>query len=185
MEEKQEHTAEKTGGIKKEILSWLQIIVSCIIILTLIVAFIGRPVIVNGKSMSPTLSSNDRLITLNVYGALNRGDIVAIKRTDGEPLIKRIIGLPGETVDIDYNNNKVIINGNPLSETYIPEAMIEPSFKMMNFPLTLQKDCYFVMGDNRNHSSDSRDVNIGVINKSDIFGRAWLRFMPFGSFGLL
>jgi signal peptidase I len=96
--------------------------------------------------------------------------------------IKRIIGLPGETVQIDYDGN-IYIDGEILKESYGKEVIQNPG--RASEPITLGDDEYFVMGDNRNNSSDSRDPSVGNIKREDIIGRAFIRIWPLSSFGLL
>ena len=96
--------------------------------------------------------------------------------------IKRIIGMPGETVQIDYDGN-IYINGSLLEESYGREVIQNPGRAAE--PITLGEDEYFVMGDNRNNSSDSRDPSVGNIHRKDIIGRAWVRIWPFSKFGVL
>ena len=97
-------------------------------------------------------------------------------------MIKRIIGLPGETVQIDENGN-IYINGELLEENYGAETIQNPG-RAAN-PITLGDDEYFVMGDNRNNSKDSRSEEVGNVKRSQIIGRAWLRIWPLNKFGLL
>lgn len=172
------------NGFFKELLSWVIPIVISVASVVLIINFVARPVLVDGNSMYPTLHHQDRLITVTPYGDFHRGDIVAIKSTNGNlPLIKRVIGTEGDTIDIDYKNHQVILNGEPLKEDYIFEPMNPTIYQSIEFPITLKNDELFVLGDNRNNSDDSRDPKIGLIKESDVFGKAKFRFWPFESFG--
>ena len=98
----------------------------------------------------------------------------------GRFFIKRIIGLPGESIRIDYEGN-IYINGEVLEENYGAEGILDPG--RAETEVVLGEDEFFVMGDNRNHSMDSRDISVGSIKKSDITGRAFVRIYPFSSFG--
>ncbi len=147
--------------------------------------FIVGQVAVDGPSMNDTLQDGDRLL-LNKFSyrirQLDRFDIVIFKYaydTDTD-YIKRVIGLPGETVSIDDDGN-IYIDGELLEEDYGKEVIEDPG--LAEEPITLGEDEYFVLGDNRNDSCDSRDADVGAIKKSQIRGTASLRLMP--DFGLL
>ena len=149
--------------------------------------YFGQRVAVVGDSMSPILSNGDvTLVNRIVYDATapKRGDIIVFKPKGNENshyYIKRIIGLPGETVQIHDGN--IYINGKQLKEDYGREAIRNPG--LASEAVTLGEDEYFVLGDNRNNSADSREPSVGNIQKKDILGRAWLRIWPFDQFGLL
>lgn len=169
--------------VEKELLSWLETILIAIAAVALMVTFIGRLMQVDGSSMEPTLHDGERLITTPLYGRLKQGDIVVIRRKDGHPIVKRVIGTPGDVVDIDFSAHEVRINGELLDEPYIKEPT-ERSFDV-EFPITVPEGAYFVMGDNRNNSDDSRHSTIGMIDRRNIFGKAVLRVWPFEAFGRL
>ncbi len=157
----------------KEILSYIIIIVVVLLIKT----YIATPVKVNGNSMNNTLKDNDIMILDKItyrFQEIERFDIVVLKNGD-DYLIKRVIGLPGETVE--YKNNKLYINGKNVDEKFIHE-------KTDDFVMNekIPDDCYFVVGDNRPISKDSR--YIGVINKKDILGKTSLVIFPFSRFGV-
>lgn len=157
----------------KEILSYIIIIV----VVLLIKHFIITPIKVNGDSMNNTLKDKDIMILDKIsyrFQEIKRFDIVVIKKGN-DYLIKRIIGMPGETVE--YKNNKLYINGKNIDEKFIHEKTID--FIMEE---KIPDDCYFVVGDNRPVSNDSR--YIGVINKKDILGKTSLIIFPFSRFGI-
>lgn len=147
--------------------------------------FVVGQVEVDGSSMNDTLGDLDRvLINKFTYRVrnLDRFDIVVFKYaydTDSN-YIKRVIGLPGETVRID-GDGRIFIDGELLEEDYGREVMEDPG--IAEDGITLGADEYFVLGDNRNNSSDSRDPDVGAVSKSQIRGNAWLRLKP--DFGLL
>jgi len=130
---------------------------------------------VDGSSMLPSFENGQRVLVIKAaywFGEPNRGDVIIFhsENNSGENLIKRVIGLPGETVEV--KNGLVYIDGAPLDEPYIAEA---PS---QDYASTLIPDgYYFVMGDNRNHSNDSRSW--GPLPERDIIGRTWLTYWPF------
>ena len=147
--------------------------------------FVVGQVQVDGPSMNDTLQDQDRvLINKFTYRVktLDRFDVVVFKYaydTDTD-YIKRVIGLPGETVRIDRDGN-IYINEELLEENYGKEVMLEPG--IAEDGITLGEDEYFVLGDNRNNSSDSRDPDVAAVSKSQIRGHVWLRLRP--DFGLV
>lgn len=171
--------------VLKEILSTV-IYLGVVFLLTfLFITFVMQRTEVSGHSMEPTLQDRDSLLIEKVtyrFKDANRFDIVVFPYRYGndEFFIKRVIGLPGETVQIDMEGN-IFINGSLLVENYGAETLVDPGIALSG--VTLGEDEYFVMGDNRNHSMDSRDPSVGVINKKDILGHAFVRIYPFSSFG--
>lgn len=171
--------------MKKEIMSWIGCFAVAIAAALFIVTFIGQRVQVDGRSMEPTLQDRDNLICDKVsyrFSDPERYDIVIIY-PDGEKdkrWIKRIIGLPGEEVRIDETGT-IYINGEPLEESYGKEVIEDPGMAIA--PIQLGEDEYWVMGDNRNHSSDSRVI--GPVPKSRILGKAFVRIFPFNKIGLI
>ena len=164
-------------------------IIYILIILALtyvIITYVGQRTRVSGSSMETTLSDGDNLIVDKLsyrFSDPSRFDIIVFPPTGKkEYYIKRIIGLPGETVQIDENGN-IYINGELLEENYGAETIQNPG-RAVN-PITLGDDEYFVMGDNRNNSKDSRSEEVGNVKRSQIIGRAWLRIWPLNKFGLL
>lgn len=157
-----------------------------VLVITLgVVKFVGERTRVNGDSMESTLSDGDNLIVNKVtyrFSDPKRFDIVVFpfKYANQTYYIKRIIGLPGETIRID-NQGNIYINGEILKESYGTEVIREPGLAAEE--ITLGEDEYFVLGDNRNKSVDSRDPSVGTVKKSSIIGKAWLRIYPFQKFG--
>ena len=191
-EEKKPNTddLEKGAGqkvdMKKEILSWVFYIAFVLVLTWVIITFVGQRTRVDGRSMMNTLHDGDNLIVEKLsyrFSDPKRFDIIVFPTTGKkEYSIKRIIGLPGETVQIDENGN-IYINGELLKENYGAETIQNPG-RAAN-PITLGDDEYFVMGDNRNNSKDSRSEEVGNVKRSQIIGRAWLRIWPLNKFGLL
>ena len=147
--------------------------------------FVAQRTDVEGESMMYTLHDGDALIADKITYRFNdpqRFDIVIFPYAGdkSEIFIKRIIGLPGETVQIDPEGN-IYINGELLEEHFGAEVIRDPGRAIE--PVTLGEDEYFVMGDNRNYSFDSRYEEVGNINKKDIIGKTWLRIYPFSTFG--
>ncbi|KLU72865.1 MAG: hypothetical protein RHS_1268 [Robinsoniella sp. RHS] len=183
----QKNTEEnKERSMLRELLSMLLYIAIVLVVTFLIVHFVGQRTQVDGSSMYPTLENRDNLITDKItyrFKDPERFDIIVFpyQHADHTYYIKRIIGLPGDTVQVI--DGKVYINGEDLNEHYGRETIDDPGTAAE--PITLGDDEYFVMGDNRNNSSDSRDPNVGLIHRKDIIGRAWLRIWPFSKFGFL
>ena len=151
-----------------------------------IVTFVGQRTVVSGTSMIPTLQDGDNLITDKIsyrFRDPERYDIIVLRvESQHENFIKRVIGLPGETVQIV--GGRVYINGELLeSDVYGNELMI--SAGRASQPITLGENEYFVLGDNRNGSADSRLEEVGNVDKSRIIGRAFVRIWPLSQFGLL
>lgn len=153
----------------------------------LLIHYVGQRTQVQGSSMEPMLTNGDNLIVDKIsyrFRDPERFDIIVFpfQYEDNVFYIKRIIGLPGETVRIDDEGN-IYINGEILEEHYGKEVIRNPG--RAREEITLADDEYFVMGDNRNNSSDSRDPSVAEVRREDIVGRAWLRIWPFKEFGLI
>lgn len=183
--EPQESIGKRVG---KEIISTLLYIAAVILITFLFITFVAQRTEVSGHSMMNTLMDQDSLIVSKIsyeIGDPKRFDIVVfphIDQTTGEQtyFIKRIIGMPGETVQIDQDGN-IYIDGSILDESYGREKIENPGLAID--PIKLGDDEYFVMGDNRNDSLDSRYAEVGNIKRDELVGKAWLRIYPFSSFG--
>ena len=176
----------KERSILGELLSWLIYIVIVVILSLGIITFIGQRTKVSGHSMETTLSDGDNLIVDKIsyrFRDPERFEIIVFpfQYEEHTYYIKRIIGLPGETVQVI--DGYVYINGEVLDENYGLEVMDDPGIAAE--PITLGGDEYFVLGDNRNHSSDSRDPSVGVLHRDDIMGRAWIRIWPLDKFGVI
>ncbi len=162
------------------IYEWLDSLVFAVILILLVFVFIFRVVGVVGDSMNPTLQSGDWLTISSVNKSYEKGDIVVITQPNGsnEPLIKRVIAVGGDTLDIDFTLGKVRVNGDVINEPYI----LEPTNRRGDFngPVTIPEGYVFVMGDNRNDSLDSRFDSVGLIDERYILGVANARLYPFG-----
>lgn len=172
--------------IIKELAGWLLYIVLIIALTWIVVTFVGQRTEVSGSSMETTLSDKDQLIVDKMtyrFRDPKRYDIVVFpyQYQDNTYYIKRIIGLPGETVQI--LSGMVYIDGMRLDEHYGNEIMENPG--IAEEPLTLGEDEYFVLGDNRNNSSDSRASDVGLIHRKDLIVRAWIRVWPLSQIGVI
>ena len=177
---------EKSKGIAGEILSFLLYVVVVVGITFLIIHYVGQRTYVSGSSMENTLSDGDNLIVDKItyrFSDPKRYDIIVFpyQYEENTYFIKRIIGLPGETVQIV--DGIIYIDGEALQESYGREVM--KNFGLAADPVTLGEDEYFVLGDNRNDSTDSRDPSVGKIPRDRIIGRAWVRIWPLSKIGIL
>ena len=174
-------------GIIREILGWIFYIIVILVLTYVIITYVGQRTSVSGSSMETTLSDGDQLLVDKLsYRFQNpkRFDIIVFPYQYEENVyyIKRIIGLPGETVQV--KDGYVYINGEKLeSDIYGKEVM--QSAGIAAEPITLGDDEYFVLGDNRNNSSDSRDPSVGILKRKDLLGRAWVRIYPFDKVGVI
>lgn len=181
MDEQVNLKQEYKKNIKREILEWITTILVAVVIAMIIKTFIFTIALVDGSSMLPTLTHGDRVIVWRLGYRPQKGDIIVLQQEGKNPYIKRIIATEGDTVDIDYNAHTVSVNGVILEEDYILEPTALRGDVM--FPLTVREDCVFVLGDNRNNSSDSRVSSVGQVAEEDIMGKASIRLFPFNKFG--
>lgn len=177
---------EKPKGIVKELLGWIVYIAIIIGLTWLIIAFVGQRTRVSGHSMEATLHDGDNLIVDKLsyhFREPKRFEIIVFpyRHKENTYYIKRIIGLPGETVQV--KDGYVYINGEKLDENYGLEVMEDAGIAAE--PIELGEDEYFVLGDNRNHSSDSRDPSVGILHRDELIGRAWVRIWPLDSIGVI
>ncbi|MDE5558022.1 MAG: signal peptidase I [Ruminococcus sp.] len=174
-----------------------------VFVIIMLFTYILHPVNVVGTSMTNTLQDGDRIFMTTVYGELSYGDIVVInndmayllnsdnkiieKNIDNsglkECIIKRVIATGGQTLEIVPETNEVIVDGEVLDEPYIRE--LTRNSGVFDYPITVPEGYYFCMGDNRNGSSDSRNPDIGLIKKDQIYGKAILRYAPLSDFRYL
>ncbi|MCI9645211.1 MAG: signal peptidase I [Lachnospiraceae bacterium] len=186
----QERGKAGTEGKKSvigETVSFILYIAVVFLVTFLVIHYVGQRTQVSGSSMEYTLSDGDNLIVDKIsyrFYEPERFDIIVFpfQQEEDTYYIKRIIGLPGETVQIGEDGT-ILINGMELEESYGREVIQEPGAAAE--PLTLREGEYFVLGDNRNASSDSRDPSVGMIQREDIVGRAWLRIYPFDKVGFI
>lgn len=179
---------EKEPNVWKEILGWVMYILIIVGATYLIVTFVGQRTRVSGDSMESALHNGDNLIVDKIsyrFREPERYEIIVFpyKYQENTFYIKRIIGLPGETVQV--KKGEVYVNGKLLGEEYGLEKIEEGKEGLAIDPITLGEDEYFVLGDNRNHSSDSRDPSVGILTKDDLIGRAWIRIWPLNSIGVI
>jgi len=169
----------------KELYSFTKEIVITILVVFFIITFVVQPTTVDGHSMNPTLQNQDQLLIEKVsqrFSGIERYDIIVFPyEQENKYFIKRVIGMPGETIDIV--DGLVYIDGEVLDEPHDFDLITE--YGSDTLPLTIPEGHYFVLGDNRNHSKDSRYSSVGFIAEDDILGKAFVRLWPFSSFGFL
>ena len=184
MEENQRLTGNE---ILREIISTILYVVVIFAVVFLIITYVGQRTRVDGHSMEPSLSDGDNLIMDKIsyrFRDPQRFDVIIfpVEFQENTYYIKRIIGLPGETVQIDADGN-IYIDGEILQEDYGKERIL--SAGIASRPIVLGEDEYFVLGDNRNNSMDSRFKEVGPSKRADIIGRAWVRIYPFDQIGFV
>ena len=178
--EKLESQQEEKKSDGKESYEWVQALVCSVLAVVVLFTFVARLIGVDGHSMLPTLQDGDRMLVLNsvLYHDYKYGDVVVLRKDTflKDPIVKRVIATAGQTVDIDFDSGTVYVEGEPLQEDYINElTFLEEGTE---FPLTVPDGHIFVMGDNRNRSSDSRDSNLGTVDTRYVIGRAVVVAFP-------
>lgn len=169
--------------IKEFLSDTIKYIIFIVVILVIAVYVVGLQQIV-GPSMTPTLRNGDIVILDKLsyrFSEIKRDDIVALYYADTKFLVKRVVGLPGETVE--FKNNKLYINGKYYEEKYLGDDIVTDNFSLeeLNYT-TIPDDMYLVLGDNRGDSMDSRDSDVGLIPKKDIYGKVRFKIWPINEF---
>lgn len=186
----QPDTSAQSSGVLN-CFEWVESIITALIIVVILFTFLFRIVTVSGDSMVPNLKDNYRLVLSSFLYHPKQGDIVVITHTAGlhEPIIKRVIALPGQKVDINNTTGTVSVDGKTLDESaYIQNGITRTSDSssdnpVMKFPAIVPKGCVFVLGDNRTISEDSRYQKVGMIDERYILGKAEIILFPFSHIG--
>lgn len=177
-----EHMAADERDLEKgrSAYEWVQALVCSVLAVVLVFTFAVRLIGVDGQSMVPTLQDGDRLLVVNslLDSRYGQGDIVVLRKDSfmEEPIVKRVIATAGQTVDIDFSSGTVSVDDAVLQEEYINELTFTE--EGTQFPLTVPQGSIFVMGDNRNRSTDSRDDRVGTIDTRYVIGRAVIMAFP-------
>lgn len=173
---------QKNGEGVASLYEWVEAAIFSLVCVVLVFSFLFRIVGVDGESMMRTLMHQDRLILEDFMYTPQRGDIVVVNRYTVEPIVKRIIAVGGDTIEIDPETYEVILNGEVLDEPYLN---VKTPPREMDGPVTVPEGHVFVMGDNRGNSQDSRYNVEGLrfIDERDIMGKAVYRIWPFDSIG--
>ena len=172
---------EKQTAKGRDLYEWVQSLVGSVLVVVAIFTFVIRMMGVDGHSMLNTLQHGDRLLVVNsmLYHYYKYGDIVILRKNgvfDDDPIVKRVIAVEGQTVDIDFAEGIVYVDGEALEEDYIREPTY--TAEGTEFPLTVPEGSIFVMGDNRNGSSDSRDYRLGTVDTRYVIGKAAFLIFP-------
>lgn len=174
-------------GFAADCYSWLQALTFALVILIVVFTFFGRIIGVEGSSMVPTLEDGDMLLLRCVGYELAQGDIVVLRKDFAEihnPIVKRVVAVGGQTVEIDYDTNTVYVDGQALDEPYLGEPMREPESPYEQGTYwEVPEGSIFVMGDNRNASSDSRHAELGVVDERHVLGKVLCVLLPFQHIG--
>lgn len=172
---------EKQTAKGRDLYEWVQSLVGSVLVVVAIFTFVIRMMGVDGHSMLNTLQHGDRLLVVNsmLYHDYKYGDIVILRKNgvfDDDPIVKRVIAVEGQTVDIDFAEGIVYVDDEALEEDYIREPTY--TAEGTEFPLTVPEGSIFVMGDNRNGSSDSRDYRLGTVDTRYVIGKAAFLIFP-------
>ncbi len=181
----EQQNTEKNVSLIDEICDWIHTILFALFVILIIFTFVCKQVRVDGISMMNTLVNDDRLLVSNWFYSPEVGDIVVV-RSEGlqKDIVKRIVATPGQKVDIDFNQGIVYVDDVAIDEPYIAEPTYLDEYGH-DYPVIVPEDSYFVLGDNRNHSTDSRDSRVGFVPREDIVGKTIFRIYPFDSFGVV
>ena len=171
---------------RKNAYDWIQCLASALIVCVVIFIFVARVIDVKGTSMYPTLNNQDKMLVSDLFYTPKTGDIVVFKKDQYDPeraLVKRVIATEGQEINIDFDRGIVYVDGVALEEDYITEL----TTTKLDFigPQTVPDGCVFVMGDNRNMSTDSRKSEIGMVDNRLIIGKVYCVIFPLSSFGLV
>ncbi len=173
---------QEEPGLLRRIVSWVTDIIVVIAFACFTVYGFGTQIPISGSSMQPLFSTGDVVLMNRLiydFSSPGRGDVVVFQRGDEKLNVKRVVGLPGETVQI--KEGRIYIDGEILKEEEAPVA----SPGLAEYPVLLGEDEYFLLGDNRDSSEDSRFANIGNVKDSQIIGKVWLKIIPLLDLGLV
>lgn len=170
----------------KDMYDWVQCLIVALIICVVFFAFFVRIIDVVGTSMNPTLNNSDKMLVSGLFYKPKVGDVVVFKKDEYNPnkaLVKRVIAVEGQEINIDFDRGIVYIDGQPIQEDYIAE--LTKTKEDFIGPKTVPEGCVFVMGDNRNMSTDSRKTEIGMVDTRLILGKAYMVIYPLSEFRVI
>ncbi len=184
--EEEEELLPKDVRARREAYDWIQSLMAALIICVCVFIFLVRVIDVSGSSMNPTLINNDKMLVSGVLYKPKHGDVIVFKSDTYDPnkaLVKRVIATGGDEINIDFSKGIVYINGEAIEEPYIADL----TRNKLDFigPKTVPEGCVFVMGDNRNASTDSRKSEIGMVDTRTILGRVYCVIFPLSELGLV
>lgn len=189
-EKDQKEALSPKEKFRRSVLEWTETIVMAIVLVAVVFTFIVRIITVDGGSMKPTYHDGDRVLVSGFAGEIEKGDIVIIVNTLEEPIIKRVVATAGQTVDFDPVLGEVTVDGVPLmgEEFGIENGItVVPDLpgQVLEFPQTVPENCVFVLGDNRGNSTDSRYLEVGMIDHRNILGKVIFNVYPFSQAGVI
>ncbi|WP_322200233.1 signal peptidase I [Acutalibacter intestini] len=171
-------------------LEWLETIVAAFVMVTVLFTFAARVITVDGGSMEPTYFDGDRVLVTSLAGEAQQGDVVIIVHALHDTIIKRVVATEGQWVDFDPEARELLVDGIPLKgeEFGIPNGITmtaDMPDMMLTFPQQVPEGCVFVLGDNREHSTDSRYLAVGMVDRRNILGRVVFNLYPFSKAGMV
>lgn len=190
-QEPQKAPEQEKGSYKLDLYFWTQALVMVLVGLILICTLVGRVIGVKGSSMVPTLHDGDLLLLQSLGYTPRQGDVVVLRKPgfppppqDTAPIVKRVIAVGGQHVRVDYTTSSVYVDGVALDEPYINEVMVDRyGYEMNVLDVTVPEGSIYVLGDNRNNSSDSRHEALGTVDQRYVLGRVLCVMLPFQDFG--
>lgn len=188
---------ERKDKVKADIYDWIEVFVSALAIVVIMLSFVLRIATVKGHSMERTLSDSQVVVMSNMFYTPSQGDIVVIQQNGGyfeTPIVKRVIATGGQTLSIDFEKWEVKVDGNVIDESsyvYFRNTSMDveeyysvyDAYLDTNGVMTVPEGYLFVMGDNRNESSDSRSIYVGFVRESEVLGKVIFRMFPINKIG--
>lgn len=176
---------EESVSITQSCYEWLHTLIFALVAVVLLLTFVFRLINVDGQSMMDTLYDSDKVIVTNFAYTPQNGDVVVISHGQNlnKPIIKRVIATEGQSLQIDFTTGEVAVDGVIIDEPYIKDLTTKKGDA--EIPEIIPEGMVFVMGDNRNHSTDSRFTDVGLINVKDVIGKGQFVLYPFDRFKFL